>query len=296
MILCRKDWIKEAMTGKRGAMRTGLIIEGGGMRGFFSAGILKVLADEQLEFPYAIGISSGSLNLLAFAHDMDKASPLFFEGDRKGFLRLRNLRHPSRGLLDTDRFFERVPDAYPWLENISPDWHIAAVRAETAEIVYWPLGSFRDGEELCDHIRASASIPVLMPRAYIGGDVYVDGGIIDSIPIRKVLDDGVQKAVLILTRKKGYRKRKQTIGLYLRRWLKPYPQLRKAMETRHERYNQALEQVERLEEQGRIFVFRPEVHRLGRMQYDQAKAEQTYLDGVAIAERRLTELKAYLES
>lgn len=275
-------------------MRSGLIIEGGGMRGFFSAGILQVITEHNLEFPYAIGISSGSLNLLAFALDMNIDATSLFDPADGSFLRLRHLVAPGRGLLDTDRFFDQLPSLYPSLQDVSPEWQIAAVHAESASMHFWSLASIDNGEELRDRIRASASIPVLMPRSIIEGEVYVDGGIVESIPVRKALDDGVDKLVIILTRMKGYVKGRQPMDPYLRSWLKPYPKLKQMIQTRHLRYNETLRNIDQLEAEGKAFVFRPTIQRLRRMHYDANKAMYTFSDGKEIAQRRIDELKEFL--
>lgn len=279
-------------------MKSGLLIEGGGARGFFAAGILQILAQEGIHFPYSIGISSGSLNSLLYQLAIvDKPFPLQnFFSQHLPHIRFKNLFRPNEGLIQIDQFFKWLPDVYPNLQTISDQHQIAAVKASTGELEYWPLAQGENATELQKRIQASCSIPILMPKMSINNEVYVDGGIRDSIPIKKALSDGLDKIVLILSRKAGYQKKPQAIGPYLKHWLRDYKALELAMRNRHLHYNEALSIVSTLEREGKIFVFRPERHRLRRFEFNQRKSMQTFEDGAQMARNRLDELKKYLAS
>ncbi len=282
-------------------METGLLIEGGGLRGFFSAGILHTFIENGIRFPYTIGISSGALASLAYDLDMDLSSidtENFFSSKNDSYFNWQGFFRPKKGLLATDRFFEGVPKIFDTLKskNDLTNHFITATSAVDSKLHYWSLDDIETPEELHEKVIASCSIPVVMPETYVGGELFVDGGIMDSIPLQKMLDDGVQKPVLILTRLKGYVKKQQFMHPHLSVWLRNLPELKESMKTRHLRYNESLRLAAQLEAEGKIFVFRPNEHRIERFELDRDKAIQTFMDGKEIAQARLNNLRKFLES
>ena len=281
-------------------MNSGLIIEGGGLRGFFSAGILSVLAKENIEFPYLIGISSGALVALAYEFKMDLSflnTEKYFNKKNQNYWQLQNFFRIHRGLLDTNRFFRAMPEIFENLQGKNLKNHmITSTHAKNAMLKYWDLSEVKSGKELEEKVRASCSIPVVMPDAYVEDELYVDGGIMDSIPIKKLLADGIKKPVIILTRELSYVKGQQIMLPHLNMWLRGLPELKSAMKTRHLRYNESLEIVRELELAGKAFVFRPKLHRIDRFELNKKKAKLAFQDGVELGKSRLEELKAFLES
>ncbi len=275
-------------------IRPSLIIEGGGMRGFFSAGVLQCLLDNGIDIDYVIGISSGSLNALGYVSgNMD----FFFRAaadKTKIYLRLHNLFDVDKGLLDTERFFLGLKDLYKKVMGSSKNLFIGATRAKDAELVYFSRKDFSECDDMVECVRASAALPVLMPKVKIKEEVFVDGGIIDSVPIKKALDDGRNRNVLILTRPEGYRKKKQVMEFFLSRWLIPFPLLKEKILTRHIRYNETAAEVERGVREGTIFTFRPIDINLGRTEYNIKKFRKIINDGYSQCLEKLPELKIFL--
>lgn len=278
----------------------GILVEGGGLRGFFSAGILTELRRQNIYFPYSIGISSGSLNLVSFLaksnenFDVLNLLQLLKRGNNP--FQLRSLVDINAGIFNTDPYFAQLNS---WQIQDTPSsmktlHRIAAIDAQTASMHYWSLENPSVLSELSSYIKASCSIPVIMPQAIVQGEVFVDGGIKDSIPIQLALDDHVKKIVLILTREKNYVKQPQLIGMFLRRWLKPFPELKEAIKNRHKLYNAALKTVNKLEASGDVFVFRPDKQFIGRFEFNEKKAIKAYESGRAIAKERLLELEDFL--
>lgn len=281
-----------------------LLVEGGGMRGFYSAGILKALHEAGLAFPHVVGVSSGALNAAAFVAgrpDVDFAglaarlgrSPL-------AFLSPRGLAHPREGLVRTDALIDLVcGDCWEGVRASRSRLLVPATDAQTGELAWWDNADFAAGPQaLRARIAASASIPFVMPQARVGGRVYADGGIRDSIPIDRAEADGYTRHVCLLTRPRGYVKGPQHLELYLRAWLRPYPALRRAMLARHVHYNESARRVERVEEEGRAFVFRmgADAQVLGRFEYSPAKLQACHDAGYRAAQARMDELRAWLNN
>lgn len=272
-----------------------LIIEGGGMRGFFSAGALQCLIDNEIDIKYVIGISSGSLNAVGYVKgNMD----LFFRAAQERttrFIRPFNLIDVDKGLLDTERFFIPLVNSYEKIIKSDKELYIGATIAEDGSQVYFTKKDFINPEAMINCLRASAALPVLMPKVTLEGKVYVDGGIIDSIPIQKAISDGKTKNLLILTRPKGYVKKRQRMEFFLNRWLKPFPYLKQKILTRHLRYNETMKKIEAMEKEGKVLIIRPESVNLGRTEFSMKKFKKIYNDGYSLVKSRLGEIKKFLE-
>lgn len=278
-------------------VQASLLVEGGGMRGFYSAGIVRRLMDEGIALPYVIGISSGAL--VACGYVAGVLEPNFAALAGKGpasLLSPRGFFAPHKGILRTDALIGALmtEDACEGALRARARLLVCATRASTGELAWWDQRTCEGARGLRERIVASASIPFLMPEARVAGEVYADGGIRDSIPVDKALADGVERHVLVLSRPRGYRKGPQHLELYLRHVLAPYPALKRAMLERHVHYNASVELAERLEDEGRAFVFRPEETNVGRFELAPAKLEALFRAGYAAAGARMGELVAFL--
>jgi len=275
-----------------------LLVEGGGMRGFYSAGILKCLAQHGLAFPYVVGVSSGALNAAAYVAGKLDLNFGALGRSPASFFTARGLARPLEGLVKTDAFIDVFcGDCWQGVHDASSRgqqlW-VPATHAQTGELTWWGPADFATPHALRERLVASASIPFVMPQARVDGAVYADGGIRDSIPIDRAEANGYRKHVLILSRPRGYVKGQQHLELYLRRWLKPYPRLKEAMLKRHVYYNESVRRVERIEDEGRAFVFRMSEQGLGRFEYSPAKFEAAFEQGQRDAAARMQELERFL--
>ena len=276
-----------------------LLVEGGGMRGFYSAGILACLRERGLAFPHVVGVSSGALNATAYV-----AGKLELDFSRLGssptcFFTARGLVRPLEGLVKTDAFIDVFcGDCWEGVRAAAArgqELWVPATDAQTGELAWWGPRDFTDAQALRERLVASASIPFVMPQARVDGRVFADGGIRDSIPIDRAEALGFSKHVLILSRPRGYVKGAQHLELYLRHWLRPYPKLKEAMLKRHVYYNESARRVERIEDEGRAFVFRMDVQNLGRFEYSPAKFEACFEQGKRDAATRMGELEEFLD-
>ena len=270
---------------------TALVLEGGGMRGVFTSGVLDWMMDHNITFPYLVGVSAGSSNALSFAaHQRGRAKYTFADLQaERHYLGMRNLwRHHS--ILDMELLYRELPETlwpYDYKAYRTNPMRVESVATDclTGEAVY--LEEKEDAERIIDIVRASSSLPFACPVAHVDGHPMLDGGIADSIPLAHALEQGYEHAVVVLTRHRGYRKEEKPLRIpsfiYSR-----YPKLREALRTRGARYNAQLTWVEQLEEEGRITVIRPDHPvNVARIETDMDKMNALYRHGFEMAEKAL---------
>lgn len=281
-------------------MKTGLLLEGGAMRGLFTAGALDVLLENGVEFDAMAGVSAGA----AFGCNYKSR-----QAGRVLRYNLKYCRDPRycslRSLLRTgdlygaDFCYREIP------ERLDP-FDVAAYRAnpmafyavctdvQTGEALFHRC-DLGDGEDL-DWIRASASMPLVSRVVEIDGRGYLDGGIADSIPLRRFEELGYGRNVVILTQPEGFVKEKSRMLPLMKPALRKYPALLRAMERRHELYNAATAYVAAREAAGSAFVLRPDAPLpIHRTENDPAKLQACYDFGRAVAQRRLPDLLAFVK-
>lgn len=246
---------------------TALIWEGGGMRAAYSSGVLVTLLAHGVHVGWVGGISAGSSCTCNYVtQDADRARKSFVDlaghpnfGDLRTFVR-------GQGFFNAEWIYERTGlegEALPF------DWaafaqnpaqvRIGAVKARTGETVYWGRDDLTDLPGLMRRVRASSTMPILMPLPEIDGELYVDGALGSSggIALDAARADGYEKFLVIATRPRGYRKPPERRPALFRRYFRDYPAVAEALITRHERYNATLDELDGLEAAGRAYVFRP---------------------------------------
>lgn len=266
--------------------RSGLVLEGGGMRGVFTCGVLDSLMDRGIRFPYAIGVSAGACNGLSYMSGQ-RGRAKFSNIDLLEKHRYIGFRHllTKGNIMDFDLLFHEFPERivpydYEAYERNDARFEMVTTDCRTGKACY--LSDKRDPKRIIDIVKASSSLPYVMPISYVDGVPMLDGGISDSIPVRHAMDLGYDNLVVVLTRNKGYRKaEKQHVPFWAYR---KYPALREAIRTRNSRYNSDMELIERLEEEGRIIVIRPERPiAVGRMERNTQRLLDLYNEGYEIA-------------
>ena len=269
--------------------KTGLVLEGGGMRGVFTCGVLDYLMDHKISFPYAIGVSAGACNGLSFmSHQRGrgKYSNIDLLAKYK-YIGIRPLVK-KRGLIDQQLLFHRFPDRilpynYKAYAENPGRFEMVTTDCRTGRACYWE--EKHDEKRIIDIVKASSSLPYACPIIYVDGRPMLDGGIVDSIPLLRAYELGYDKCVVVLTRNKGYRKstKKVPVPSFI---YKQYPRLRVALRNRNKIYNEQLELVERLEEEGKIIVIRPEKPIVvGRMETSVKKLTDLYNQGYECAKK-----------
>lgn len=265
--------------------RTGLVLEGGGMRAVFTVGVLDYCMDNQIWFPYTIGVSAGASNGISYA-SRQRGRSLYSHIDLMREYNYIGLRHflRGRGYIDLDFLFYVYPDRYYPFDydtyfHSKDRFVMVTSNCLTGEAEYFE--EKRDKRRLLDICKASCSLPVLCPVSYVDGVPMVDGGVCDAIPVRHAIADGFERNVIILTREKGYRKPEKDFylpGFIYRR----YPAIRERLRLRYRHYNETLDFVDRLEREGKALVIRPRGPlRVGRTCDDARELKALYEEGYA---------------
>ena len=285
------------MNGKKEAA---LVLEGGGTRGVFTAGVLDYLMEQEVKFPYVIGVSAGACNAIDYvSKQIGRTKDCTIIQDRKNrYIGTKDALKKGY-LFDMDRLFDEYPnrlfpfdfDTY-FASDIQCE--VVVTNCLTGEAMY--LSEKQDKERLLTICRASSSIPLISPVVDVDGIPCVDGGVADSVPLIHSMKLGHQKNVVVLTRNKGYRKKAPGKSrLLYTAALKKYPNLLNALLNRYRNYNRVMELVEKWEEEGHIFVIRPEVEPVSRTEQNVEKLTEFYDHGYQLMKQRMEEMQAYLE-
>lgn len=282
--------------------RKGLILEGGATRGVFTAGVLDYLMEKDYYFPYVVGVSAGSCNAIDYvSRQKGRTRECMIIREKQYSYLNKNLKKMirERSLFDMDLIFDRFPrEVFPF----DFDTYFASdIKCElvltnciTGKAEY--LEEKNSKERLLALARASSSIPVASPIVFVDGVPYLDGGIADSIPIVHSLKTGHQKNVIVLTRNYGYRKklRSHTKEVYLAFYRK-YPQLVRALVNRARVYNHTLDLIERWELQGKVFVIRPQIPPVSRVEQNYQILSDFYRHGYDLMEKQFDRMIEFLE-
>ena len=269
--------------------KSALVLEGGGMRGIFTCGVLDYLMDNKIIFPYSVGVSAGACNGLSYmSHQRGrgKYSNIDLLAKYK-YIGIRPLLK-KRGLIDQQLLFHRFPDRilpynYKAYAENPGRFEMVTTDCVSGKPCYWE--EKYDEKGIIDIVKASSSLPYACPIIYVDGKPMLDGGIVDSIPLQRAFDQGYENCVVVLTRNKGYRKSDKEV-MVPRFIYKEYPRLRVALRNRNKVYNEQLELVERLEDEGKIKVIRPlKPIVVDRMETNVRKLTDLYEEGYECAKR-----------
>ncbi|MEA4816144.1 MAG: patatin family protein [Lachnospiraceae bacterium] len=278
--------------------KTGLVLEGGGMRGIFSAGVLDAFLDYGISFENCIGVSAGACHACSFlAGQRERSFKISTEYlNDKRYCSLHSLI-TTGDLFGVDMSYNLIPrvlnpiDNEAFLKNPTV-FQAVVTNCKTGEAEYpFIKDLFKD----LIYIRASSSLPGFSRMVEIDGIRYLDGGITDSIPLRQSIKEGCAKNVVVLTQVRDYRKEPMSMKNFFTRKYRRYPKLVSAMERRHEMYNDTLDFIAGEEKAGRAFVIAPP-HPLGlkRIEKDAKKMKESYDTGYNEAKRLIPEIKAFL--
>lgn len=279
-----------------------MVLEGGATRGVFTSGALDYLMEKDLYLSHVIGVSAGACNGVDYvSRQIGRTRDCMIHKEKEysyyyGFTKF--IREKS--ILDMDMVFEKYPkEIFPFdfgtyfASDIVCE--IVTTNCETGKAEYMTEG--KDEDRLMKLCRASSSMPLVSPMVNIDGIPYLDGGLADSIPIAHALKKGNEKIVVILTRNPGYRKKPVTKGLVkmYKRAYKSYPNLIRAMSLRNAKYNFQCERIEQLEREGKIFVLRPLIPPVSRLEKDYNMLVNFYEHGYCLMKREYDRLMEYLE-
>ena len=280
--------------------KAGLVLEGGSSRGVFTAGTLDYLMEQDFMFPYVVGVSAGACNALSYAAKQIGRSYNCFAPPKKEDQYKNSLRKAVKqhSVYDMDKLFETFPkETFPYdfeaYLKVGMKCEMVVTNVYTGKAEY--LSETESMERLCKICRASASLPVASPMVTIDGVPYLDGGLVDSVPLVHSIKTGHKKNLVILTRPRGYRKKfpSESARLYIA-FFKKYPNLVKSIYYRPYYYNKTMELIERLEDEEKIFVLRPTIPCPGRTEMDQEKLRAFYQNGYDLMEMEFERMQKFM--
>ena len=280
-------------------VNAGLILEGGGMRGVYTAGVLDFFLDKDLEFKEVYGVSAGSCHACSY---------LSKQRGRALAISIDYLKDPRycgvRSLIRTGDLFgvkmcydtipnELNPYDYKTFNRFQGNFYAVMTDCETGEACYHRIKNMRKDIWA---VRASSSLPLVSRMVGVHGHLYLDGGIADSIPVKQSEKNGNLKNVVVLTRDKDYRKGPNQAMRLIRKLYRRYPNLVAGMEDRHIRYNETLDYLAEGEKEGTIFVIRPSRKvEVGRIEKNKEKLMELYQEGYEDAATVWEELSRFLD-
>jgi len=262
---------------------TGLVLEGGGMRGVFTSGVLDAFMRHEVYFPYVVAVSAGACNGLSYmSRQPRRARYSNIDMLRKyGYISLRSLLTQG-SIFDPDILYERFPNEivpfdFAAYEANPAVFEVVTTNCLTGRAEY--LTEKHSQQRLTALVKASSSLPYVGQMTTVDGVPMLDGGIVDSIPVVRAIDRGFSPSVVVLTRNRGYRSTERDVRVP-RFLYTEYPRLRVALSHRVEAYNEQLELIERMEDWGEVVSIRPErPMEVDRICRDARKLERLYEEG-----------------
>lgn len=279
-----------------------IVLEGGARRGIFTSGVLDFLMEQNLYFSDVIGVSFGACNASSYVseqHGRMRDCTAQKENNYGMYSKFGKFMKDG-SILDMDLLFDLYPNEYfpfdydTYFKSKS-ECEMVVTNLKTGKAEY--LTERKDRERLMKICRASSSMPLLTPIVKIDGKPYLDGGIADSVPIERALEKGNEKVVLVLTRNPGYRKKmtsKSMASIYRHKY-KNFPNFATTAIRRNLEYNKQMAMVNKLETEGKIFVLRPTIQPVGRLEKDYDKLMDFYMHGYTMMKDRYEDFRKYLE-
>lgn len=279
-------------------MKIGFVLEGGAMRGMYTAGVLDVFMEHEIPVDGMLGVSAGCLFGVNYpSRQKGRALRYNLEHARKSqYMGFRSLI-TTGNVINKDFAYYKVPmelDVFDdkAFQESGIDFYAVATDVETGLADYLKIDSVFEQMEI---LRATSAMPYLSKVVEWNGKKYLDGCVADSVPLQKCLEMGYEKVVVILTKPAGYRK-SSTNEKMAKRFYKKYPKLVEGLINRHREYNETMDLLEELEKQGKIFVLRPSQKMdIGKMERDSRKLTAAHELGMKDAREKIQELKKYLE-
>lgn len=276
----------------------GLILEGGGMRGAYTAGVLDCFLDYDIEFKNVYGVSAGVCHACSYlSKQRERAIHVIVD-----YINDKNYAGLYSLLMTGDFFGVKMiyhdipkklyPFDYETYSNCESNLFAVVTNCKTGEAEYHQV---RDMDKEINIIQASSSLPLLSKIVEINKEYYLDGGVSDSIPLQKALDDGNKKNLVILTQHQGYEKKPNRLGLIMKYRYTQFPNLVDAIKTRHIRYNDSLALIEQEKDAGSLLIIQPKQPvEIGRIERNKDKLWDLYHQGYEDAKERIVEIKKFL--
>lgn len=277
---------------------TGIVLEGGTFRPIFSCGVMDALLSENILLPYCIGVSAGIADGVSYISKQPQRNLEIMQKYRndKRYLSRHNLKK-GKSIFGLDFIFGDIPNQLiPFDMETFKAYEgtclVGVTNAETGKAEY------KNAMEMDDRytmLRATCALPMFFPAIDLDGQKYYDGGVADPIPVKKALEDGCDKVIVVLTQPRGYVKRFGKYDKMGARMLgRKYPNVRQAIKERPDRYNEAVRYCESLAKEGKAMIFRPN-HLLNSFESDVRKLEMAYWHGYRMTKEKMKKVKRFLE-
>ncbi len=276
----------------------GLVLEGGALRGLFTAGVLDYFMEKNIVFPYVIGVSAGACNAISYiSGQIDRTRRVMMHEGEDSYYGKTALKNCGR-IIDLDLVMKEYPyKQYPFdfaayfSSGIEREYVVTDMKSGLAEY----MTDSSDEKKLANIVMASSSMPIVSNPVYIDGVPYLDGGIADPVPVKRAFLRGCKKCVVILTKPEDYKakdslKNNATMRLIYRK----YPALIDVCMRKKEIYSQRMQLLTYLERAGMAYVIRPSIPEIRKLESDEEKLKEYYSNGYEIAKRRYEDVIRFL--
>ncbi|MFD2043323.1 patatin family protein [Ornithinibacillus salinisoli] len=278
-----------------------LVLEGGGMRGAYTAGVLDFFHDKEINFQLVTSTSSSALIGSSYVASQRGRNYRILQeiGNNKQSISIRNLIQ-HKELFSMDFIFDKLSNESASLDftafsNSSTKFIIGTTDLDTGKPIYH--SHYKSKSDLLTLIRASCSLPILAPSITYEGTEIMDGGISEAIPISPSIESGSQKHVIVLTRNEGYIKKPTRLTWLFKKVFKDYPNFVRLLQTRHQLYNKTTEILAGMEQRGEAFIIRPtKPLQASRVEKNSKKLHGLYIQGYKQAENSFGDLQRFLEN
>ncbi len=273
-------------------MKTGLVLEGGGTRGIYTAGVLDVFLENGIEFDGVIGVSAGAIHGCSYVSKQKGRSIRYYKKycNDPRFMGIKSWIKTG-DFIGADFCYRELPEKLDLYDNeaflaVTTKFYAVCTDVKTGKAIYH---QFEDMFKEIEYLRASASLPYFSRIVVIDGDKYLDGGCADSVPIEAFQQMGYEKNVIVLTRPAGYRKKAEH-SLFSSIVYRKYPEFAKLLKKRYQYYNETMDKIEQMEKDGSVLVIRPEsALNIGRLENNPEKTQEIYdvgyQDGLRLVEK-----------
>jgi len=281
--------------------QVGLVLEGGGMRGVYTAGILEFFLEQDLYFPYVIGVSAGACNAASYLSKQkgrNKTVTIEYASDPR-YISWKNY-FKNRQFFGMDFIFDEIPNKhvpyhYDVFYNNPSEFVVGTTDCLTGEPIYFKKQDYE--MDLLTVLRASSSLPFIAPEIRFKDKILLDGGISDPIPIKKAQKDGFKKNIVILTRNEGYLKKPSKFHFLINRKYPEYKGLQHSLRKRYQIYNETVSYLENEEKAGNALIIRPSKPlKVGRMERNPERLEELYNQGYEDAKNSMSSILNYINA
>lgn len=281
-------------------MKTGIIFEGGASRTAYSCGVMDCLLDNEIYIDYVLGVSAGIAYGVSYSSRQKGRNYAILEKfvEDPRYMGIKHFLGKKRSYYNLDFIYGEMPDKY-----LPFDWDAYMKYGMTSYAVITNINTGLPEYYRIDEVdkkwmllRASSSLPILFQPVEINGNLYLDGGISDSIPFEYALNNGCDKVIVVLTRERDFVKKKESIIPLIKIAYKKYPKLIEAMENRHIMYNNELEKLRKLEKEGKALVIAPaDTHNIGRTERKSSILLPYFKEGYEYTSTIIDEIKSFIE-